>query len=525
MDNNELNTIENQETKEKQPKKKKKWIVPVIIGVCVVLLIGIVSIVGIARAVKKNMSMMTGANKVVVVAAEKRDLSETISLKGNLSGDSVTNISSKAASEVKAVNIQVGDIVNKGDILCVLDSKSIEAELQKANVNLSNSEAIANNSVKQNQQNLNDAKVDQATALKNASDAIDEAKKQYSNIKAKYDETEANLKPEKDLLKTLEKKMNKAKEKYENASEEKKEDAKKKYEEALKAYQEQAAVVEGLEATLAELDESVTAASKAITEAEKNYEEIKTSTDRTIQSYQNVIDMEKYQVDDTSLSDTVKNLIEQLEDCTVKATVSGVVTAVNVSVGDFNQPGVALITIEDNDNKKLVVEVDEKDILKLNEGMSAVVTSDVLEDEVIEGSLKRVVRVKNQSTGGDMTGAVGGSGYMAEISVGKTDLLLGMSAKAKIMIKEAKDILAVPYDMVKTDDNGSTSILIAVDNGNGTYTAKKVNIKVGETIDYYVEVTGGDLQEGDLIIMDPMIEEGAEFEIMQDFEEMNMEEK
>ena len=40
------------------------------------------------------------------------------------------------------------------------------------------------------------------------------------------------------------------------------------------------------------------------------------------------------------------------------------------------------------------------------------------------------------------------SGYSAEITIDNTELLVGMSAKAKIVIKDRGTQLAVPYDPV-----------------------------------------------------------------------------
>ena len=50
------------------------------------------------------------------------------------------------------------------------------------------------------------------------------------------------------------------------------------------------------------------------------------------------------------------------------------------------------------------------------------------------------------------------------------------------------------------------------DNGDGTYTAIKKNVEVGEEVNYYVEVIGGDIQEGDYIIIDLIVTEGEIFE-------------
>ena len=83
-----------------------------------------------------------------------------------------------------------------------------------------------------------------------------------------------------------------------------------------------------------------------------------------------------------------------------------------------------------------------------------------------------------------------------------------MSTKAKIIVSQRGSTLAVPYDLVKYDDNGDAYILVPEDNGDGTYTAKRCNITVGEEIDYYTEVLGGDLKAGDYFIYDYSVEEG-----------------
>ena len=145
-----------------------------------------------------------------------------------------------------------------------------------------------------------------------------------------------------------------------------------------------------------------------------------------------------------------------------------------------------MITIEDTSSLKVIVNVEEADILKIQEGMPATVSTDATGDEEIKGTVTRVVRVKNQSTNTNGTDTNTSSGYSAEITIDNTELLVGMSAKAKIVIK----------------DRGTQLVLVAEANEDGTATAVRKNIKVGEEVDYYTEVTGGDLKEGDQLIYD-----------------------
>ena len=67
-------------------------------------------------------------------------------------------------------------------------------------------------------------------------------------------------------------------------------------------------------------------------------------------------------------------------------------------------------------------------------------------------------------------------------------------------------------DLVRQDKDGKNYVLCAEENKDGTYTAVKKNITVGDEINYYTEVTGGDLKAGDYIIMDYSISEGDTFQ-------------
>ena len=257
-----------------------------------------------------------------------------------------------------------------------------------------------------------------------------------------------------------------------------------------------------LEVCIAALTETET----ALNEAKKNYQSVKTSTDRAVESAQNAVSMSKYYTGKSETSDMINSLNEQLGDCTIYAPVSGVITAVNASVGDMNQAGATIITIEDNENKKLVADVTETDILKLEENMPAVITSNVLPDMEINGEISRVVRVKNQSSSIEGTG----TGYTVEINVDKNDLLIGMSAKAKITLLARKDVFCVPYDLVKYDGD-QAYILIAEKSSDDKCIATRVNINAGDEIDYYVEIISSNAKEGDYVIFDSSISEGDEF--------------
>ena len=526
------------------PKKKKKvWLIVLGIAAIVIVLIG--------SAVKNMTSQIeTAANTVEVEPVEKRDLSDSVSLKGTIAGQSKTNVMSLAAAEITAVNVQVGDIVKEGDPLVTLDQKDIEKQIAELKTNINNANAIAANDAVQKQESLNQAKQDQATTLAKATDSVNKAQASYDELVKKRDDCQTKLNNKKNEVSSAENAQNNAKKEVEAAQsavyaaqdalssyqssgqntsqpapggtasstvdtklaelQQNVEKANRNYSAKQSAYSEAAskytsvkAEADSLQAELDAYPDQLKSAEEAVNTAKSSYSDAETSTNRSVSTAQNTVDMQKYQTSTTrDLKDQLEQLQKQLADCTLSAPIGGVVTAVNVSVGDKNTAGTTMITIEDTSSLKVIVNVEEADILKIQEGMPATVSTDATGDEEIKGTVTRVVRVKNQSTNTNGTDTNTSSGYSAEITIDNTELLVGMSAKAKIVIKDRGTQLAVPYDLIRQDDNGDSYVLVAEANEDGTATAVRKNIKVGEEVDYYTEVTGGDLKEGDQLIYD-----------------------
>ena len=171
----------------------------------------------------------------------------------------------------------------------------------------------------------------------------------------------------------------------------------------------------------------------------------------------------------------------------------------------------------------MTASVKETDILKLQEGMKAVVTADALDDQEIPGEVIKVVRVYNGASAAASAGdsghgntqtesAASASGYSVQIRLGESALLSGMSAKAKITITDKENILSVPYDLVQENEDGSNYVLCAEENKDGSYTAVKKTVVTGDEVNYYTEIKSGDIEEGDLLIMDFSVSEGDVFQ-------------
>lgn len=489
-------------------KSKKKFIILGIVLAVVILII--VLIVKLVSGAMEAYNTLTGFVNVMTV--DYQDLSDSIVVTGSVEGISSTNVTSKAGAEVQSVAVSVGDEVNEGDILCVLDSTEIAEQIADYEVLLNNQNALAKFDEDQKQQSLQQAKDDQATQLKEAQSQIDDAVEEYNKENSKLSTLRTSLETKKQEQANAKTAMENAKaavDAYTGEDDTQLAALEAAYQNAANTYAALTAEVEALPAQITAQEELVNACAKAVTSANNTYASIKTSTDRLIESAQTTIDMSAYQTTDTTVQKTLDGLEEQLQACTVYAPCSGVVTAVNVKVGDNNVPGAAIFTIEDTSTMKLTATVDEFDILKIEEGMQAVVTANALSDQELSGTVSRVVRVKGSGTG--MDAAAGG--YAVDITVEKSDLLVGMAAKAKIMLREKKDVLSLPYDAIRYDDDGQAYVLLSVENedGSGMSTAVRKDVTLGEEINYYVEVTGGDIHSGDVIVNESYIQEGDSF--------------
>lgn len=443
-----------------KPKKKKKVLI-------VVLVIVAVLVVWIGTSIHNATKQVAMAvNTVEVEPVQKRDLSDTISVKGTVAGVSSTNVTSKAASEITSMNVQVGDIVKEGDVLCTLDSTSIEEKIADLEKSMSNASAVSSINTQQAADAVQQAKDDQTTTLEAAQKTLDRAKDSYNGAQMVYDQN-----PDAD----------------------------------------------GAFAALL-------AAKQAVEDAQTAYDTAVETTNRAIENAQQAQELNKYKDTDTTSKDTLSNLKEQLADCEITAPCGGVVTAVNSKVGDINAEKNVIMTIEDTSSLKMVATVQEADVLKLQEGMEATVTADATGDEQIKGTVTRVVRVKSQGTAGSDGSTASSGGYSIEIALDNQELLIGMAVKAKVMIQAKGEVLAVPYDLIQYDDNGQAYVLVAEADEGGNATAVRRNITVGDEVDYYTEVTDGDLAEGDMLIYDTTfsIAEGQTFTPEQMYSEQDM---
>lgn len=247
------------------------------------------------------------------------------------------------------------------------------------------------------------------------------------------------------------------------------------------------------EAAVASAEQSTEQSKAQYEQAQSQRENYQDQYDSAVKKAQEDYDravLEEQLITESQEEKTIDEYTELIEDCVVRATMSGVITSLNVTEGNVFEGG-NIYTIQDNENFIVTSSVDEYDISSIEKGMSAYIKTDATGDAEMNGE---VTYVAISSSGNGAMGAISSSGsYTIKVSVSNPDekLRAGMTAKISISLEEAENVLTVPYDAVTTSPDGTSSITID-ENGE----KKTITVKTGLETDYYTEIISNEISEG-----------------------------
>jgi len=466
--------------------KKKKNFKPLII---VLIIIGII-VFGISGCVSKFKKAISEFQLYDSYTVDEQNLSEHISVSGHIASDSVVNESSELVGvKVKKVYVQVGDTVDKGDILVEYDVSSYQEQLNKALA----AEKKAKSGL---QKAYNDAVSARDKGVKSIQDEIDEANKQLLQLK-----TIKGLLPAQDIYDAMMVKCD-------STSEPADYDPTYEY---CSIYNllfagtagEEDYSIPGLTNSTEGFD-SKTINSYINKTLPDKIKTLSTQYNSTYNELSTAVEEAKAALDeDSESSETIKELRKQIANSRVKASKSGTVTAINVVEGSMQATGGVVATIQGTRQYKVTVPINEVDILKLKSGMKASITCLSTGKKTYSGYVNKIITTsESTSEYGGYGDVQSGASYAAEVVMNDTEtkLLVGMSAKVNILLSEEKTVIAIPYDSYITDgDETFVNVLIPSDDKK-TYTVKRQKVTLGEEKDYYVEITDG-LKVGDKILL------------------------
>ena len=205
----------------------------------------------------------------------------------------------------------------------------------------------------------------------------------------------------------------------------------------------------------------------------------------------------------------IQKMQNTLEDATITAPVSGVVTAVYAKVGE---PGNGLLfVVEDTQSLKINTKIKEYDVANIREGMPVVIKSDATGDQEISGTVTYIApaAVKTEAGNTQIGGNDSNVEFEAEVQVNDPNcgLRIGMNTRLTVLLEEKQDVFGVPYDAVVEKADGSTVVYAAVEQQNSgknsSYVVTEIPVTTGLETDFYIEISGGEVTPGMAVISNP----------------------
>lgn len=524
-------------------KMKKGTKIFLILAVVIVVIAA--ALIGLVRVGQSALEAMT-TGAASYTALERMDLTNTLSVSGNIQSADVKKVYQEAAGAGKAlqVNVEVGDTVAEGDVLCVFDSTDLEKDYEKSRLQAEQSEKSAQISLDSAQNSYNTGVIAQEQAVRAAKqnleamqDALTTAEEQYNDaledynsgkleltlqVDAEYTQAQYAYTSAKKVSNDLYLAMRDAEHALESATEENREELEQAYNAANSEYQAAQVQTDNakaafdaarevyenkdtqVESLLDDYRDAVTDAQENVSDAEVALQEAEEQRELALHGYSNSVSSAQIAADQTVTEMNLADAQENIDKCTVTAPAAGTVTAVYVNEGESNASGSLLFVIENLDELEIVTSVREYDIASLAVGMPAEIKTDATGDTVYSGQVKDIaITAQKDAYGNTVSSSNAEFDVTLSVDPGEGGLLVGMNGRATITTDSTEGVLAVLYSSLGYDENGAPYVMVARPQDDGTLVVEKVPVETGVETDFEVEVISDALAEGDLILDDP----------------------
>ena len=181
------------------------------------------------------------------------------------------------------------------------------------------------------------------------------------------------------------------------------------------------------------------------------------------------------------------------------APFDGTITQAEPSIGDQVTAGTVAFRIDDVSHMLVDLQVSEVDINNVTIGQPATLTFDAILTKEYHGKVVEVGQA-----GDTVQGVVS---FTVTVELTDADELVkpGMTAAVNVVIEEQKDVLLIPNRAVRLVD-GERVVYVLVDGQ-----PVQVKIKLGTSSDTMSVLVGGNIKEGDQIILNPPSNNGGPF--------------
>lgn len=180
-----------------------------------------------------------------------------------------------------------------------------------------------------------------------------------------------------------------------------------------------------------------------------------------------------------------------LDSVKISAPFNGVVTSLNVQMGDLVNNGTAAFRIDDLSTLYVDVQVSEVDINRVQAGQPVKLVFDAMPDKTYTGAVESV-DLAGSSSSGSVT-------YKVTVKMSDADASVrpGMTASANIEVSRLEGVLAVPSQSLATLNNNEVVYLVS------NSSVRPVRVTTGMASDSMTQVESNQLKAGDKILLTP----------------------
>jgi HlyD family secretion protein len=188
--------------------------------------------------------------------------------------------------------------------------------------------------------------------------------------------------------------------------------------------------------------------------------------------------------------------LEGVDNITLKSTINGTVTSINVEEGEMitsgtqalGGGGTGIMTVADLNEMIVKANINEVDVGKLLKGQKVKIGFDAIKGKVYQGKVKRI-----SPSGTEEANLVI---YPVEVEILDSDARIrpGMTADLDIIIGEAENVICIPKQAV-INREGKTTVLLR---GQGKFIPKPVITGLDDNVN--IEIKSG-LTEGDTLLI------------------------
>lgn len=414
------------------------------------------------------------ATAVETALAGLSSISSEYMYSGTVEPKTTVNVLNTTNGKVTKVNYDVGDKVNKDDVLFTMDTTDIQNNI---NVNKANVQS-ANASVKSAQTNLELANgSSMQTQIENAKNSITNAKSNITTSQNSVKEAETSLNNAKISL-------DKAKSDYETnkklydaggLSKENMDNYKDSYDKAQNAYEQ-------AEISLEKAKTNYQSSLDSLEQAQTNYNILANqTTEENVRKAQD--SLAQAQASKASSEAQLASSQKSLDDAVVKSPISGTVLECNVTEGAVAN-GTPFVIVDLN-TVNIEVNVAEQIISSIKVGDSVKIKITTISDEIFEGNITSIA-----------PGANSDGTYKVKVEINNSDgqLKSGMFAEIYFTKEKSDNTIVLPRSAVMSKND--EYYVFTVENN----VAKKKVVEIGIDNGDEIEIKSG-LKDTDLVVV------------------------